>query len=387
MIYLDVTGACLLELEAGIPRTTRGLWSLLQREATPVFWQPFRGRYTELSTRSRRLLMGDFFPPRRPPRDSTLPLLWASLRDLGQRAKTVELTKIIGNRDLLLLTSIFPDNRLGYLQKLAKAPGRKAAIFHDAIPLRDPNVVGWERSRHVEGLRTLAQMDLVIAISESAATDLLKLWQENRLAPTKVAILPWPMPFHGSRPPFTEPPLNPERVLCVSRLKHVKNHATLFEACEQLWKQGLRFELDLIGCEDEAAEARAIKRQIEKLKSNGRSINWRPQVSEEELHQAYARAIFTVFPSLMEGFGLPIIESLWHGRPVICAKTGPAAESARDGGCLAIDVRRADVLASAMGNLMQDENRRRVLAEQARARSFRTWDDYGHDLRALLEIA
>ena len=59
MIYLDVTGACRLALQTGIPRTTRALYALIQEmgaEVTPIVWQPFLNSYTELSPRSRALL-------------------------------------------------------------------------------------------------------------------------------------------------------------------------------------------------------------------------------------------------------------------------------------------------------------------------------------------
>jgi len=48
-------------------------------------------------------------------------------------------------------------------------------------------------------------------------------------------------------------------------------------------------------------------------------------------------ALFTVYPSLMEGFGIPILESLWHGKPCVCGGNGALGEVARGGGCLIVD--------------------------------------------------
>jgi len=394
MIHADVTGACLLPLQTGIPRTTRGMYRLLEEQwpgdIKPIFWQPFRGGYTQLSARARMLLQ-DPFASRRPsdraPRDSTVPLLWASFSDLlGAWPRRVRLSQELRVGDTLLLTSLFPDNRLEYLERLIPGPGRKIAIFHDAIPLRDVNVAAWEKRRHLKTLRLLAKLDAVIAVSRAAADDLAALWREHGIkARGPVCVLPWPVPFTTARPDFCEPPWTKKQVLYVSRLKLLKNHATLFAASAKLWDEGLDFELQLIGCEDEARESRAILRGVAQLQSEGRPVSWRGQVPEDELHRAYQRATFTVFPSLAEGFGLPIIESFWHGRAVVCGDRGAMGELARGGGCLTADVQAAAALAAAMRSLLCDQAKCGALAKEAYARPVRTWRDYGRELKLVLE--
>ena len=78
----------------------------------------------------------------------------------------------------------------------------------------------------------------------------------------------------------------------------------------------------------------------------------------------------------MEGFGLPIAESLWHGKPCICGDNGALGEVARGGGCLIVDQTKPDALAGAMKTLLMDRQLYARLVEQARARRFRTWSDY-----------
>jgi glycosyltransferase involved in cell wall biosynthesis len=394
MIYVDVTGACLLPLQSGIPRTTRGVYRLLDGhfpgKITPLFWQPFRGGYTELSSRARTLLQDPFaarFRSKRPPRDSTLPLLWAGFSDLlGAWPPAVPLPRRIQPGDTLLLTSLFPDNRLEYLERLESAPGRKIALFHDAIPLRDSNVASWEKKRHLKTLRLFSKLDAVIAVSRAAADDLSALWREHGImACTPVFVIPWPIPFTTQRPDFSEPPWTKKKILCVSRLKQVKNHATLFAACRNLWAEGLDFELELIGCEDEARESRAILRAMARLQREGKPVSWRGQVTDDELHPAYQRATFTVFPSRAEGFGLPIIESFWHGRAVVCSDRDPMGELACDGGCLTTDAQNPRDLADAMRSLLQDRAQCLALAREAYARPLRTWSDYWQELKPVLE--
>ena len=394
MIYVDVTGACLLPLQSGIPRTTRGIYQLLGEhlpgEITPVFWQPFRGGYTQLSSRAQTLLQDPFaarLRSKRTPRDSTFPLLWASFSDLlGAWPPAVPLAQRMRSGDTLLLTSLFPDNRLEFLERVVSAPGLKIAIFHDAIPLRDPNVAPWEKKRHLKTLHLLSKLDAVIAVSPTAADDLNALWRGHGItAHASVFAIPWPVPFATPQPDFSEPPWTKKRILYVSRLKQVKNHAALFAACGKLWDDGIEFELELIGCEDEARESRAIVRALTKLQRAGKPVSWRGHVTEDELYQAYRHATFTVFPSLAEGFGLPIIESFWHGRAVVCSDRAPMGELARAGGCLTVDVQNVDQLAAAMRSLLEDRAKCLALARKAHARPQRTWSDYWRELKPVLE--
>ena len=387
MIYLDVTGGCTLPLQSGIPRTTRAIARLAQarlREVMPIRWQPFRGTYTRLSSRATKLLE-DRAPKRsRAPHDTTGPLLRAALRDLVPPwPPAVPLHRTLRATDTLLLTSLFPDNRIGYLEKLTAAPGRKLAIFHDAIPLRDPNVRLWERKHHLRALRLLAKMDLVIAVSAAARSDLLLLFAENALLLPKITVIRWPVPFETPRAAFLPPP--PEKnVLYVSRLKQVKNHAALLTACEMLWREGLVFSLTLIGCEDEPRESAAIRREIERLQRRRRAVDWRAQVGEDELHAAYRHASFTVFPSRREGFGLPIIESLWHGRGVICSGDEAMGEVSKGPGAIRVDVTQPEKIAAAMRELLTSDAACLALAQAAYARPQRTWDDYGAELERAL---
>jgi glycosyltransferase involved in cell wall biosynthesis len=386
MLYLDVTGGCTLPLQSGIPRTTREVHRLIQSrlgDVVPMRWQPFRHAYTRLSSRARAVLENRV-TPRRPPRDTTWPIMFAALRDLPSWPATVPLHLRLGPADKVVLTSIFPDNRLAYLEKLRRAPGRRIAFFHDAIPLRDPNLPSWEREHHRRALRLLAQCDLVIAVSEASRTDLLALAATDGLAAPAVTVIRWPVPFDAPRPPFTPPPAGRRNVLYVSRLKQVKNHATLLAACELLWREGREFSLTLIGCEDEPRESAAVRREIDRLAGAGRAIRWRAQVPEADLHDAYRSASFTVFPSRSEGFGLPIVESFWHGRGVIGSGTGAMGEMAHGPGAIAVDVTQPAAIAAAMRELLENDAACLALAHAAYARPLRTWDDYWKELAPAL---
>jgi glycosyltransferase involved in cell wall biosynthesis len=315
-----------------------------------------------------------------------LPILIAALGDaLRFSSPKVNAERMCAQGSTLLITSIFPDNRLEYLLKLKGRPGRRIAVFHDAIPLGDRAVRGWIRRRHVKALEVFSSMDAVICVSEASEEALKSLWAEHRMAPTVTHVLPWPVPFGGSRPPWSAPPEGIPSILCVGRLKRLKNQTVLLEAAEMLWRERVEFSLDLIGCKDVPSESQAMLKTIEKLKREGRPVSWRGHVSDEDLHQCYRGAILTVFPSLEEGMGLPILESFWHGRAVICGLNEPMLSVGRGPGCLHADMRSAPALAEVMRDLIRD--RALVLSEAAAAhgRTLKTWDDYWKELMPILQ--
>jgi glycosyltransferase involved in cell wall biosynthesis len=165
-----------------------------------------------------------------------------------------------------------------------------------------------------------------------------------------------------------------------------KNHLRLLDACEKLWRDGFSFELRLIGCMAYPDTAWRIWRRIRSLKKAGRSVQWQAHVSEAELSSAYRECSFTVFPSLLEGFGLPIIESLWHGRPVVCGNNGALGEIAAGGGCEIVEPQSEESLGRGLRLLLTNERRYHDLCAEIQRRKFRTWKDYGQELGNVLQV-
>jgi glycosyltransferase involved in cell wall biosynthesis len=89
----------------------------------------------------------------------------------------------------------------------------------------------------------------------------------------------------------------------------------------------------------------------------------------------------------MEGFGLPIAESLLHGKPCVCGGNGALGEVARGGGCVIVDQTSVDALADGIKTLLLDRQLYAQLSDEARARKFRSWSDYIEKFMAHLEPA
>jgi glycosyltransferase involved in cell wall biosynthesis len=95
-----------------------------------------------------------------------------------------------------------------------------------------------------------------------------------------------------------------------------------------------------------------------------------------------------VFPSLHEGFGLPVAESLALAVPVVTSNYGSTAEIAREGGCLLVDPRNDDAIAAAMRKLLTDDHLHARLLAECLARTPRSWADYADELwtRAVIPL-
>jgi glycosyltransferase involved in cell wall biosynthesis len=191
--------------------------------------------------------------------------------------------------------------------------------------------------------------------------------------------VPWPVPFDGERPELF-PNFHARELLYVARIEEHKNHLRLLDACENLWREGLDFSLHLIGCKAYPDTAWRVASRLRWLRGRRRRVVWEQHVSDAALHSAYRQCSFTVFPSLREGFGLPIIESLWHGRPVVCGGNGALGEIAAPGGCAIANMESVENLTTEIRRMLIDQPHYELLYLQAQFRRYRGWADYWRDL-------
>ncbi len=166
-------------------------------------------------------------------------------------------------------------------------------------------------------------------------------------------------------------------VLCVGTLEPRKNQMAVLYAAECLWREGLIFELLFIGG---AGWGESVPSAIDRLQRESRHVRAMLRVSSDELDEAYRRARFTVFPSLHEGFGLPVAESLEHGTPVITSNYGSTEEIARGGGAILVDPHDDDQLVSAMRKLLTDDELVQKLRREILGRTARTWEEYASEV-------
>jgi glycosyltransferase involved in cell wall biosynthesis len=214
---------------------------------------------------------------------------------------------------------------------------------------------GWRRMLRSAGFRgpDLAEVGLPVQAAPSTAEDLAKARRRLCLAGAPL-------------------------VLVVGSHEPRKNHLAVLHACELLWREGLRFNIALVGSGSWKAEP--FRAKVAERQEANRPLDSITALPDEQLWAAYRLAHFVLFPSLNEGFGLPAAEALACGTPVITSRFGSMEQIvAPDGnplGGLLVDPRDDRSIADAMRTLLTDHETYARLREQARARDLGSWDRY-----------
>ena len=254
------------------------------------------------------------------------------------------------------------------------------------------------RGPFLHHLSALAQGSRVSAISHAVAadvTDYFSVLRRNGRAAPDVSGHPLPDDAEWDGEPSPEARASLESqlrgdstwplVAVVSSLHRRKNHARLLAACEELWEQGVAFRLLVV--EGTGSRIPALQRAFDRLVERGRPLTVLSHVSDAELQAAYRLARVSAYASLAEGYGLPIVESLAAGTPVVTSRFGSMAELADGGGVLEVDPRDVGAIAAALRSALEGDPDFEPVAKGAEARTpARSWQEYARTVGAFLGI-
>ena len=147
-----------------------------------------------------------------------------------------------------------------------------------------------------------------------------------------------------------------------------KNLARLIEAYRLATADGLELDLVLVGPSGWHTEQTGLDGE---LPAGVRTLGF---VSAQDLVALYATCEIFCFPSLYEGFGLPVVEAMGQGSAVITSR-GTATEEVAGDAAVLVDPMDVEALAAALAALGADESERSRLGELGRARAASyTWD-------------
>jgi glycosyltransferase involved in cell wall biosynthesis len=372
-VVVDVDHSAKYDLHTGIQRVSRSLLPLWTAEhgVVPAAWTPRSGALRHLF-----------------PAELARVIEWNGIAgdpetQFGRPVSEFAATRLIVPwRSVLVLVEVPPTAACDRLAAIGSYSGNRLVVLaHDAIPIVSADMVPSEdTSKFVRFLTAVKFASRVAGVSASAASEIAgfaaALPTQGLPGPTVVEVpLGAPRAEPAARP--AADPLREPTVLVVGSHEPRKNHLAVLHAAELLWREGLRFSLAFIGGSGWGDE---FPRRARELQAAGRPIRVERAVTDSELNEAYATARFSVFPSLHEGFGLPVVESLAHGTPVITSDFGSTAQSGAAGGTLLVDPRDDVALTAAMRTLLTDDDVLERLREQIARRPERTWQDYADEL-------
>jgi glycosyltransferase involved in cell wall biosynthesis len=207
----------------------------------------------------------------------------------------------------------------------------------------------------------------VLADSSWAKTDIV---DGLRVAPERVHVAELAPASLGEVEPTAETDLRrryglgeAELVLCVSAAFVHKNLPRLIDAMAPLTAERDLLLL-LAGHAGQDADALAAHARGNGLSDRVRLTGWIPRADLEGLYRA---SRLFVYPSLMEGFGLPVLEAMARGLPVACS-TAPALTEVTGGAAALFDPRDTTAMTSTIRRLLDDPQRRAQLIAQGHAR-------------------
>lgn len=397
-VYVDTSHTAQTNARTGIQMVVRGMLAGLSAKGCAVYplrWSFRRGSLTPLRSSWERNvgLPGGAIPGwgltaiRHPGLWPT----WFQSRGLNHKTpihRHPAHAKAFQNGWLILPELMEGSHALAMIKYARRQNMRVAGIFHDAIAWLHPELVWhWTREQHSDYMMAFADLDVVIAVSETSARHYQEFLRAHNCAAPQMLVCSLAGEIAGSsRATKAEKKEDPiVRILCVSTLEPRKNHIRILNAFQAARGQceGLRVELHLVGASyDGAPEISGAVRALTKKDS---SICWHENVSPEKLRNLYKNCDFTVFGSWIEGFGLPVMESLWFGKPCLCSNEGVMAENANGGGCLTVNVQNTEALAAGMVRLVLDGDLRAGLAREALIRKLKTWEDFGGEILGILD--
>ncbi len=278
-------------------------------------------------------------------------------RRIARGSKRVE----FGQGDLVLLPDAYWVNRLRDSIWPAAAEARQrgslvATLLYDLIPLTHPEFVGLKRrNAFLAYLKKVASnSDLILAISETVRREVadylesvadpdnqfckdIRSFQlgaelQSRSGVVRPEVIEI---FGGKMPPY----------LMVATFDPRKNHEFLLNGFELLWKTNADLKLCLVGrigsrCDD-------VVKRIMNHEQLGKSLFLFSDLSDFELHHCYEAARGVIFPSVVEGFGLPIVESLWFGKKTFVSDT-PIHREVGAGDCCYFGLEDPQLLANSI---------------------------------------
>ncbi|MFA6146172.1 MAG: glycosyltransferase family 1 protein [Patescibacteria group bacterium] len=246
---------------------------------------------------------------------------------------------------------------------------KKIMTIHDLGFKRFPKAYTFGQRIYYSMVHSFAAKyaDKIITPSEFTKTEIINLYKTD---PNKIVITPLGYNKYYN---LIEDKNKIEEILAkyqikkpylffVGRLEKKKNIKGLIDAYQQLLKQ--KYSLQLVLAGSPGFGYQEVKSQIKSLGENIRQINY---VEPKDLVYLYASAEAFIFPSFYEGFGIPLLEAMACGCPIVASNQGSLPEVAQDA-ALYFDPRNSLQMVEAIKRIINEQDLRKELIEKGLAR-------------------
>lgn len=223
-------------------------------------------------------------------------------------------------------------NNSGSLEKICeirKKTGIKLVQhINDILPIYQPHLFADELTTtfnpYVE--RTIKTADVITVISKATERDLTIYAKEKKVKAPAIKVVRLGEDVESTKSDKPEHfPATGEFVLSVGTFEIRKNYALLYQAAKLAQLEGREFpSIVIVGRRGWLTED--LAHIIQRDPFTKTKIFWIDNASDAELNWMYENCMFTVFPSLCEGWGLPIVESLQHGKMCITSNVSSMLE-------------------------------------------------------------
>jgi alpha-1,3-rhamnosyl/mannosyltransferase len=269
---------------------------------------------------------------------------------------------------------------LGILPLASPLPG--VATIHDLTPVLFPE---WHDRKNVAGFApllpaTVRRAARIVCVSRATRDDLLLVCPEAAGKAFIVSNGLVPAPATGLGAPLSRP-----YVLSIGTLEPRKNHERLVAAMESIWDRRPGFpDLVIVGGSGWGMSGFAERLSRSRHATRITRLGWVPS---ERAAQLLRGARLLAYPSLYEGFGLPALEAMAEGIPVVASSSSSLPEVVGDAGLLP-DPLDMSAIASALEQANDDEAFREAAGRLGPERaSLFTWDAAARATRALFAEA
>ncbi len=255
----------------------------------------------------------------------------------------------------------------GYVVPPSKAP--LVTTVHDLAFLAYPHHYTWHSRRvllrGLELTRRHARLVMCPSLATKAACE------DAGIGAERLRVVPLGVRLQTPQPEFNERVRRRYRlerpfVLFVGTVEPRKNLHRVIEAFREL--DAAETELILVGPKGWRED---VDVALDGLRGRARTLGYLPR---DELDVLYAQAAAVVYPSLAEGFGLPVLEAMANGAAVVTS-AGTATEEVAGDAALLVDPLDVDAIAEALQRLLDDRALAAALGAAARARaSTFTWE-------------